>query len=328
MKSLSKVLPLVPGLLLGCDGTSSPPREQRYAVVDDWPALDGLELGQVSGVGVDSNDDVLVFRRAARTWDGGPVLDDPIDDPTVLQIDSVDGRILVSMAPNTFVMPHGLTVDANDNLWVTDVGVHQVFKLSSTGDELLVLGERGVSGDDEGHFDRPTDVAIGGDGSVYVSDGYGNSRVVKFSAEGTFLLEWGTFGSNPGEFNVPHGIAIDALGRICVADRGNARVQIFDDMGGYLDTWEGEDYGRPWSLAFDPTGDAFIVDGGDQVAVPPDRSRIVRTDGEGQIRETFGSYGHDPGQFVWPHDIAADSHGSVYVVEVSTGMRIQKFTPM
>jgi peptidylamidoglycolate lyase len=317
------------GLACGCgaDDVPATAAPTEYAVVEGWPALDGTTvLGQVSGVGVDAADDVLVFRRAGRTWDGGPVADDPIEVPAIVRVDGATGAIIGSLGAGTFVVPHGLTVDSEDNLWVTDVGVHQVVKLDPSGTVLLTLGERGVAGDDEDHFDRPTDVAIGADGSIYVSDGYGNTRVVKFSAAGEYLFSWGSPGDAPGEFDVPHGIAVDPTGRVFVADRGNARVQAFDDTGAFLFTWQGEELGRPWSLTFDAAGFGYIVDGGDQVPEgEPERARVLKTDAEGHVLGSFGAYGHEPGHMVWPHDIAVDSTGALYVAEVHTGRRVQKF---
>lgn len=330
MRGSTLMLSLV---LAGCTPETSPETEEpvptEYEVVGDWPVLDGsTELGQVSGVGVDASDNVWVFRRAEREWDGGPVEDVPIAAPVILRLDPSSGEILSSIGAGTFVIPHGLTVDQDDALWVTDVGVHQVMKLDSDGNVLLTLGERGVPGTDDAHFDRPTDVAVAADGSVFVSDGYGNSRVMKFSATGELIQSWGQSGTGEGELMVPHGIAIDPEGRVFVADRGNARVQAFDQEGHFLFAWQGEELGRPWSITFDARGFGYVVDGGDQVpAGQLDRARVLKTDHEGHVIGSFGAYGHAPGEMVWPHDIAVDSQGAVYVVEVSTGRRVQKFEP-
>lgn len=318
-------------LLVGCgdaDGEPTPTSPLEYEVVPNWPTLDGSTvLGQVSGVGVDHDDDVLVFRRAERVWDGNPVPDDPIDEPTILRLDAATGSIVSTLGADSFVVPHGLYVDAEDNLWVTDVGVHQVTKLTRDGQVLVQLGERGVAGNDAAHFDRPTDVAVAKDGRVYVSDGYGNARVVVFSAAGEFLFQWGTHGDQPGQFEVPHGIAIDPEGRVFVADRGNARVQAFDANGTFLFAWQGEELGRPWSLTFDESGLGYVIDGGDQLDTPNDRARVLVLDGDGEVLTEFGSYGKEPGQMIWPHDIAVDSEGALYVAEVFTGQRLQKFVP-
>jgi peptidylamidoglycolate lyase len=171
-----------------------------YRVVHGWPRLPpGELLGQVSGVGLDSRGTVIVFRRAQRSW---PLRDSlstaPIEAPTVLLFDGASGRQLGAWGAGRFAMPHGLTVDGQDNIWVTDVALHQVFKFTRDGALLLTLGERGVPGDDGVHFNRPTDVAVARDGSFYVSDGYRNSRVVRFSKDGRYLFSWGRKGSRPG----------------------------------------------------------------------------------------------------------------------------------
>jgi peptidylamidoglycolate lyase len=141
------------------------------------------------------------------------------------------GRIINSWGENLFIMPHGLKVDKQNNVWVTDVGLHQVFKFTHEGKLLLKIGEAKVPGKDATHFDMPTDIAIEDDGSFYVSDGYGNSRVVKFSATGQYLFEWGTKGDKESEFDIPHGITLDKNGNVYVADRENSRIQVFDSSG-------------------------------------------------------------------------------------------------
>jgi peptidylamidoglycolate lyase len=122
---------------------------------------------------------------------------------------------------NLFAMPHGLTIDAHDNVWLTDVALQQVYKFSPEGQLLLTLGERGVAGADLAHFNRPTAVAVAGDGSPYVSDGYNNSRVMKFSADGKFLFQWGTKGSGPGQFDLPHWVAIACALMNCASSASN-----------------------------------------------------------------------------------------------------------
>ncbi len=157
-----------------------------------------------------------------------------------------------------------------------------------------------------------------------MSDGYGNSRVVKFSSTGKFLLEWGRKGSGPGEFDTPHGLALGPQGKLYVADRGNARVQVFDQDGVFLAQWSSAKLGRPWGLTIGKDGFAYVVDGGDQVP-GVERSRVLKLDLDGKVVAAWGSYGKYDGQFVWPHDVEVDAEGNVYVVDVHFGMRIQKF---
>ena len=313
--------------------TASPNPEAKahplgYRVVHGWPHLPlGELLGQVSGVGLDSRGTVIVFRRGQRSWPfpSDSLRTDPIEAPTILLFDSASGRQLSAWGAGRFAMPHGLTVDSRDNVWVTDVALHQVFKFTQDGALLLTLGERGVPGDDSVHFDRPTDVAVAPDGSFYVSDGYRNSRVVRFSKEGRYLFSWGRKGNRPGEFDVPHSIARDAAGQIYVADRSNARIQVFDSVGHFLAEWKGSELGRPWAVRVGPEGYLYVVDGGDQPEAPPDRARVLKLTREGRVIESFGSFGNYDGQFVWPHAVASAPGGTVYVGDVSTGMRVQKF---
>lgn len=222
-------------------------------------------------------------------------------------------------------MPHGLTIDGEDNIWLTDVGLHQVFKFDRAGNLLMTVGERGVPGEDEAHFNMPTDVAILQDRSFYVSDGYVNSRITKFSEDGVYLTSWGTRGASAGQFDVPHSTTLDSQGHLYVADRGNARIQIFDENGQFIKEWKDPLLGRPWAVRIDATGNIFVIDGGDQNEFWPDRARVLKLDAEGNILASFGSYGKEPGQFIWPHTIAIGPDGALYVGEVATGMRIQKF---
>ena len=181
-----------------------------------------------------------------------------------------------------------------------------------------------VAANDDTHFDKPTDVAIASDGSFFVSDGYGNSRVLHFSADGRLLGTWGTKGSGPGEFDLPHGIAIDDRGRVLVADRTNARVQVFDQSGRFLDQWHGAAIGRPYSVAPGQKPLYFIADGGDQPKTPPDRGGVAVVDVDGKFVTRFGRFGNYDGQFRLAHDIAVAKDGAVYVVD-AWGQRVQKF---
>jgi peptidylamidoglycolate lyase len=304
-----------------------PPSGEVYRVVPGWPRLPpGIVIGQISGVGVDSCGDVFVFHRAERFWGGEELTLDLIPSPTVLILNNDTGDIIEWWGADMFVMPHGLTVDHEDNLWLTDVGLHQVFKFDRMGNLLMALGERGIPGEDSTHFNMPTDVALAPDGSFYVSDGYRNSRVLKFSPDGDYITSWGSYGTGPGQFDVPHSIALDSQGKVYVADRGNARLQIFDEAGQFIAEWKGKSLGRPWAVRISATGNVFLIDGGDQAEFWPDRARILKLDSEGNVLASFGSYGDAPGQFVWPHALALAPDETLYVGEVATGMRIQKFT--
>lgn len=313
--------------LLIAAGATAPAQDAgppEFRVVHGWPRLpDGEILGQATGVGVDSKDNVWVFHRAGREW-SDPMPEKPIDRPTVALFDGRSGKMLRSWGANRFVMPHGLTVDANDNVWLTDVGTHQIFKFSPSGSLLMVVGERRVPGSDKTHFNLPTDVAVLEDGSFYVSDGYANTRVVRFASNGRYQLEWGKRGSGAGEFDLPHAIALDARGRVYVADRSNARVQVFSPSGRFLRQWKGQGIGRPYSVAIAAADRAVVVDGGEQPEQGPDRSGAAVVDLEGNIVSRFGRFGNQDGQFRLAHDVAVDRSGSVYIVD-AWGQRVQKF---
>ncbi len=309
--------------VIATDSTRLPANERAtgldYRVVHDWPVLpQGQVLGSVAGVAVDSHDNVFVFHRANRKWPSSDVLAlTTISRPTIDVFDGHTGALRQSWGANLFAMPHGLSIDDHDNVWLTDLALQQVYKFSPAGRLLLTLGERGVAGNDSRHFNRPTAVAVSPDGSFYVSDGYRNTRVMKFAADGSFLFQWGTKGTGPGQFDLPHGVTLDAAGRVYVADRSNQRVQVFDASGHFLREWKGGEIGRPYAVAIDRSGTAFVADGGERPHGPTDRSALIvlRSDGTPIAR-----FGH----FKLAHSVAIDSDGSVYVGDI-TGARVQKF---
>lgn len=297
-----------------------------YHVVAEWPKLpEGFVMGQVSGVDVDSHNNVFVFHRAERIWEDQNLPLEPIMSPTVLVFDNDTGKLKQQWGANKFIMPHSLTIDSNDNIWLTDVGQNKVFKFDHKGNFIFSLGAPKQSDNSAVHFNLPTDVAVKPDGSFYVSDGYGNSRILKFSPEGHLLTEWGTRGNVPGQFLVPHSLALDKQGYLYVADRGNSRLQIFDKNGKFVDEWKSKQIGRPWAVRIGTNGDIYIVDGGEQHNFFSKRARIVKLDRYGNLLASFGSYGKKLGQFIWPHAIAVKGNDTLYVGEVGAGMRIQKF---
>ncbi|WP_304170683.1 peptidyl-alpha-hydroxyglycine alpha-amidating lyase family protein [Phenylobacterium aquaticum] len=314
---------LMAAMLLATVGEAAP--RTRHTVVHGWPDMpEGRVLGQAAGVAVDPMGEVVVFHRAKRTW-REPLKLDPIDAPTLAVFDAKSGRLVREWGAGLFALPHGLTIDQAGNVWVTDVALNQVMKFDPKGALLLTLGERGVAGHDAAHFNRPTDVAVLADGSFYVSDGYLNTRIMKFDAKGVFQFQWGSPGAGPGQFNVPHGLAVDRQGRVYVADRENDRVQVFDATGRFLAQWKDRAIGRPYGLALLPGDRMAIADGGEQPDDGPDRSGVAIVDLKGHVLERFGRFGLYDGQFWGAHDIAADARGDIYVVDID-GQRVQKFT--
>ena len=177
-----------------------------------------------------------------------------------------EGNLLTSFGAGLIVWPHGLHVDYDGNVWVTDARGdetrgHQVHKFSTDGEMLLSLGKAGVAGDGMDEFNGPSDVLVAPDGSIFVVDGHGadgNNRVMKFNADGDFLMTWGTTGKEDGEFRDPHALAMDSTGRLFVGDRGNSRLQIFDQEGNHLETWT--QFGRPSGLFIDQNDTLYAAD--------------------------------------------------------------------
>lgn len=184
----------------------------------------GWNFGRVSAVATDQTGDVYVFHRANKTTDPLVVFD-------------AQGHYKRSWGRGVFSNPHGLRIDSAGNIWTVDNGDHTVRKFTKNGELLMMIGKAGESGWSKDRFYRPTDIAFAADGSFYVSDGYGNQRIAKFSKEGKFLLEWGKKGSAPGEFLLPHVVRVDSKGRVWVSDRENNRIECFDANGKFIKQW-------------------------------------------------------------------------------------------
>jgi peptidylamidoglycolate lyase len=309
---------------LGFRGTPTRETSRRPFVVHGWPMHPpGEALGEATGVAVDEHDHVFVFHRAERIFDYPPPLE-PISQNTVVVFDGSTGEQVAAWGSGRFSLPHGLAVDGENNVWVTDVGLHQVFKLSHEGEVLKTYGIAGEPGKDADHFFLPTDVAILDDGSFYVADGYENTRIVRFSAEGIFVDAWGTPGKGAGEFDLPHSIAWDGAHTLYVADRGNRRIQVFTLEGKHQGTWSEAALGRPFGISVAASGEVVVIDGGDLPATGPDRSRVLILSPSGEILQTLGEFGSQDGQFRMGHDVAVGEAGAIYVVDIG-GKRVQKF---
>ena len=299
----------------------------QYELDADWPQLPkGFILSQPTGIGIDTSENIFLFHRAGRRW-SNPFPDSLISISTILELENKTGKILNSWGAGHFIMPHGLTVDRNNNVWITDVALHQVFKFSHKGELLMKLGVPKTAGNDSLHFNLPTDVAVADDGSFYVSDGYGNSRIIKYSSSGKYQFEWGTKGKKPGEFDIPHGITLDKRGNVYVADRQNNRIQIFDASGKFLNEWKNNELVQQLpSVTIDKTTQQLYAIDFD--FTQPDSvmkgSTIFKYDTTGKVLFQFGRTGFYDGPVCWYHDIAVDKYGSIYVGDI-LGKRVQKF---
>jgi DNA-binding beta-propeller fold protein YncE len=216
--------------------------------------------------------------------------------------------------------PHSVLIspyDPEHNVWVIDDIHHQIFKFTNDGKKLLMtLGQREEPGNDDKHFKRPTDIAWLPDGTFFVSDGYGNTRVVKFDKNGKFLMTWGTPGTGKGQFNTPHSVTIDKNRRVYVADRANQRIQVFDENGKYLD--EFDNITQPYNIRISADGYLWVFSG------PLDK--MLKYDLNGHLLYAWGTHGTTPGLFWAVHEFSADADGNLYTAEVFGG-RPQKFTP-
>ncbi len=225
--------------------------------------------------------------------------------------------------------------DPQGNLWLADNGLHVVRKYSPEGKLLMTLGVPGEPGEDERHFNQPTDMTITPSGDIFVTGGYGNNRVVRFDAGGKFVKAWGRKGKGPGEFDLPHAIGVDSKGRLYVADRSNARIQVFDQEGNFLDKWEG--IMVPWCITITPRDEIWTCGSSlpppgvktTMFGIPPNDQVIAKSDTSGKILLKWsppkGEDGRErPGETNWVHVVAPDSKGNIYAGDIR-GKRVQKF---
>ena len=285
-------------------------REYTYELSgDNWGNLpEGWRYKETAGVAVDSADRVYVFSRG--------------EHPVVV-FDS-DGNFLRSWGEGVFTFPHGITMAPDGTVFCIDTADNTVRKFSLDGKLLMTLGGRSAPAMSGDPFNKPTHVAIDPrNGDIYVSDGYSNARVHKYSPNGRLLFSWGESGTDPGQFNIVHNIATDRDGWVYVADRENRRVQVFDPAGRYETQWG--NMSKTASIYVDQRGDQRVYVGeyfGGQVSnsmavrLGP---RISILDVAGNVLARLGElpYGDEAGRFYSPHGIAVDSRGDIYVAEVS-----------
>ncbi|KAL1770975.1 peptidyl-glycine alpha-amidating monooxygenase isoform X1 [Sigmodon hispidus] len=328
-------------LLQPGDGPWEPGHSGDFHVEEalDWPGV-YLLPGQVSGVALDSQNNLVIFHRGDHVWDGNSFDSKfvyqqrglgPIEEDTILVIDPNNAAIIQSNGKNLFYLPHGLSIDKDGNYWVTDVALHQVFKLDPHSKEgpLLILGRSMQPGSDQNHFCQPTDVAVDpSTGAVFVADGYCNSRIVQFSPSGKFITQWGEESSGstpkPGQFSVPHSLAlVPHLDQLCVADRENGRIQCFrTDTKEFVREIKHAAFGRNvFAISYIP-GLLFVVNGkpyfGDREPV----QGFVMNFSSGEIIDVFKPVRK---HFDMPHDIVASEDGNVYIGDAHTNT-VWKFT--
>jgi len=296
-------------------------QENPYREISDWAETAGSrDLGSVAWAYADADDNLWIVERCGQNT----CVDR--DDVAPIHMYDANGRWVKSLGAGMFVFPHGIYVDPDGNIWVTDGGGegergHQVFKLSPDGEVLMTLGEAGVAGGGPGHFIAPTDVVVAPNGDVFVSDGHtadGNNRVVKFSSDGRFIKDFGGTGAGPGEFIVPHALAMDSQGRLFVGDRNNNRIQIFDQEGGFLEEWS--DFGRPSGLFVSADDTIYVSDNQSNRQRNPGVHRGIRVGSarDGSVAALIPDPEFDPenSAATGAHGLAANSQGEIFGAEV------------
>ena len=298
-----------PGFLMDYVVGSAMAQEQagvpqlKFRVVPDFLKLpEDVYTAEVVGVTTNSKGNVLIVHRGTRS---------------LLEFDK-DGNFLRSFGEGLpiFEGPHNARYDAQDNLWYVDAGNNLIVKFDKDRRVRMVLGRRPEAWTWKTHviehaaptrdnFYQPTDIITGPDGSLFVSDGYGNSRIVKFNKEGAFQAAWGTRGSQQGEFNTPHNLVLDAQNNLYVADRQNGRVQVFDVDGKFLR--EFRPGGNPWSLCITPPPNQVMFIGS--------VGRIFKVSLDGKVLGTIGRYGKVPGTVDWVHGVACPDEKTVFAAQ-------------
>ncbi len=291
----------------------TPPKP--YQVVENYFKLpEGRSIGSTAAVDIDRDGrSIWVFERCGGASGGTPCADSNL--PPILKFDP-SGTLVKSFGAGLFVYPHGIHVDREGNIWVTDgqgkgAKGQQVFKFSPDGKVLMTLGRAGVAGDGPDTFNQPSDVQVAPNGDVFVADGHGgnsNARIVKFSKDGKFIQAWGKKGSGPGEFDTPHSLAMDSRGRLFVADRGNSRIQIFDQKGKFLAEWR--QFGRPSGLYIDRHDVLYSADTQSDEKTNPGYTRGIRIGNVKDGNVTALVSDSDPDGT--GEGVAADASGNLY----------------
>lgn len=303
-------------------GFAKVPAVVEYDVDPAWPQQpdDVSATGWVSGLAIDDKDQVWLFKKGA----------DPV------QVYKTSGEFVRTWGKGDFVDPHQLRIDHEGHVWVADFGLHVVQKYTPEGELLQTLGTRGESGEDETHFNRPTDMAITATGDVFVTDGYGNRRVVHFDKDGKFVKAWGEYGSEPGQFVLPHAIVLDSTGKLYVADRNSGRVQVFAQSGQFLDEWR--NLIMPWGLSLTEHDELWVCGSSPHwwyrnEAYNEYKDQVVmRFSTDGRVRQVWtlplgDPESPQPGDTIGAHCIAEDGEGNLFIGDIY-GERAQKFVPI
>ena len=310
-----------------------PPEENPYPVVNvapyyvadaAWPKRqEDMPWGHMPGVAIDKDGNVWCYARVQPA----------------IQVYSPSGDLVKSWATEENSTAHQIKIDKDGNVWLADIGLHLVRKFSPEGKELLHIGTPGEWGKDETHLNKPTDMAIAANGDVFISDGYGNARIVHCDKDGKFIKAWGTLGNTDVRFSIPHAIAIDSKDNIYVADRNNVRVQIYNTDGKLTDSWK--NVVVPWGFCITPNDDVWVCGSTPMkwrfnpkyptapLGCPPKDQVFMRFRPDGRLLQMWAipkavDGKEKPGELNWGHCLAVDKSGNIYSGDI-IGERMQKF---
>ncbi|MEZ6045201.1 MAG: peptidyl-alpha-hydroxyglycine alpha-amidating lyase family protein [Planctomycetaceae bacterium] len=306
-------------------GFAENPLITEYDVDESWPKRPEniAKFGWVSGMALDKEGNIWLFNKG----------EDPV------QCYQPDGTFVRTWGKGDFQDPHHIRIDHEGSIWVADFGLHLVQKYTPDGELLFQLGEKGVSGEDQTHFNRPTDMVISPAGDIFVTDGYGNRRVVHFDSEGKFVKAWGTYGTGRGQFVLPHAIVMDNEGLLYVADRNSGRIMIFNQAGELQDEWS--NIIMPWGMSINYKGDLWVCGSsphwwkrGDKYPEFKDQL-FLRFSTSGRLQQMWtiplGDRDHretiKPGEAAGIHCIVEDKEGNLYVGDIYNE-NAQKFRPV
>lgn len=296
-----------------------------YEHVPGWGKLpDGWEWNHAVGIGIDALDRIFVYNRSAHP---------------IIVLDT-DGNVLDSWGAGQFRSAHHLEVGPDGSLYTTDLGSHTVQKWTAEGELLMTLGTPGkpaekMSGNP---FNMPTDVSVATDGTLYISDGYGNARIHHYTATGELIKSWGEPGDGPGQFLIPHSLCLDKTGNVYVADRENSRIQVFTADGQFVREWKGVH--RPDHIWQGPDGNMYVAELGFRQGLTLDSSLYPEQPSPHEVShpsgvkiltpigQWLGGWGMStdtPGDIIAGHAMAMDSKGDLYVGETLDGARVQKY---
>jgi len=299
-----------------------------YRWVEGWPQKPAEAVwAAMPSIAVDPTGNIWTFNR------GNIPIQIYRPDGTFVRMWGQDG---------VFKNPHQIRFDKDGNVWAADNGYHTVTKFSPNGQALMTLGTKNQPGEDDKHFNQPTDIAITPSGDVFISDGYVNSRIVHYDKTGKFVKAWGKLGTGAGEFSLPHGIALDSKGRLYVVDRNNARIQVFEQSGKYVTEWR--NIMTPWAIWITPNDEIYVCGSSPSQwwevpekgfygvfmnGIPPKDQIVIKFDTDGRVKQLWAfpmgeGLGTKPGQLKWVHGIAVDAKGDLYLGDI-LGKRAQKF---